>query len=53
MPDLGLEVLLKGQNMARLLGGLYVGSGEGVIVAHELWPHGLGYVYIVAFVRVR
>lgn len=24
MPDLGLEVLLKGQNMARLLGGLWV-----------------------------
>ena len=24
MPDLGLNVLLKGKNMARLLGGLWV-----------------------------
>ncbi len=41
MPDLGLEVLLKGQNMARLLGGLWVALKISLIAVAISIPLGI------------
>ncbi len=41
MPDLGLEVLLKGKNMARLLGGLWVALRISLIAVAVSIPAGL------------
>ena len=41
MPDLGLEVLLKGKNMARLLGGLWVALRVSLIAVAISIPLGL------------
>ena len=41
MPDLGLEVLLKGKNMVRLLGGLWVALRVSLIAVAISIPLGL------------